>query len=125
MTRDIISREDLFIIVKSFYDDLLESEELGHFFVEFKDADKLMPHLETLVDFWDNTLFYSGTYKKNAIKPHIQIHENHRINVTHFDRWLFLFNKAVDSHFKGENAEIIKSRALSIATVMKLKLQIV
>lgn len=125
MVKDIVSREDLFIIVKSFYDDLLESEELGHFFTAFKDEDKLIPHLHTLVDFWDNTLFYSGTYKKNAIKPHIHIHDKKIINVTHFEQWLLLFNKAVDIHFKGENAETIKTRALSIATVMKLKLQIV
>lgn len=125
MVKDIVSREDLFIIVKSFYDDLLVSEKLGHFFIEFKDTDKLIPHLHTLVDFWDNTLFYSGAYKKNAIKPHMQIHDKKIMNVSHFDQWLLLFNKAVDSHYKGQNAETIKSRALSIATVMKLKLQIV
>ena len=125
MMQDIASREDLFTIVKSFYDDLMVNEELGHFFVDFKEADVLMPHLHTLVNFWDNTLFYSGTYKKNAIKPHIQIHDKHKIDYHHFDQWLLLFNRAVDSHFKGQNAETIKSRALSIATVMKLKLNIV
>jgi len=124
MRPDIESREDLFKIVSDFYIDLLESKDLSHFFVSFKDEKVLKHHLETLVDFWDNTLFYSGTYKKNAIKPHIDIHDEKGISGFHFDEWLSLFKKAVDSNFKGQNADTITSRALSIATVMKLKLKV-
>ena len=124
MRLDIQSREDLFIIVNNFYVDLLKSKELSHFFEAFRDEVILKHHLETLVDFWDNTLFYSGTYKKNAIKPHIDIHAEKGIHSFHFDQWLSLFNKAVDTNFKGENANTIKSRALSIATVMRLKLKV-
>ena len=125
MRPDIQSREDLFKIVNDFYIDLLDSNALSHFFISFKDEIVLKHHLETLVDFWDNTLFYSGTYKKNAIKPHIDIHEEKGITSFHFDEWLSLFKKAVDSNFKGQNADTIKSRALSIATVMKLKLKVI
>ena len=124
MRRDIQSRDDLFTIVSEFYIDLLDSKELSHFFVDFKDEDVLKHHLDTLVDFWDNTLFYSGTYKKNAIKPHIDIHAEKGISGFHFDQWLSLFNKAVDTNYTGQNADTIKSRALSIATVMKLKLKV-
>lgn len=124
MKRDIASREDLLIIVSAFYVDLLKSKELSHYFEAFKDETVLNRHLETLVDFWDNTLFYSGTYKKNAIKPHIDIHAKNGIQSSHFNKWLSLFNKAVDTNFKGQNSETIKSRALSIATVIKLKLQV-
>lgn len=125
MRPDIQSREDLFKIVSDFYIDLLASKDLSHFFVSFKDEKVLKHHLKTLVDFWDNTLFYSGTYKKNAIKPHIDIQAEKGINSFHFDEWLSLFKKAVDSNFKGQNADTIKSRALSIATVMKLKLKVI
>jgi len=124
MRSDIVSREDLFIIVSDFYIDLLASKDLSHFFVSFKDEKVLKHHLETLVDFWDNTLFYSGTYKKNAIKPHIDIHAEKGIHSFHFDEWLLLFSKAVDANYQGQNADTIKSRALSIATVMKLKLKV-
>lgn len=125
MSSDIQSREDLLLIVSNFYIDLLESKELSHFFVAFKDETILKHHLDTLVDFWDNTLFYSGSYNKNAIKPHIDIHETKGISGFHFDQWLSLFNKAVDMNFTGQNANTIKSRALSIATVMKLKLKVI
>ena len=125
MKSDIQSREDLLLIVSNFYIDLLASKELAHFFGAFKDETVLKHHLDTLVDFWDNTLFYSGTYNKNAIKPHIDIHETKGISSLNFDQWLSLFNKAVDNDFTGQNANTIKSRALSIATVMKLKLKVI
>ncbi|MGI9530231.1 group III truncated hemoglobin [Lutimonas sp.] len=124
MNKDVTSREDLLTIVSDFYVDLLKSDELSHFFEAFKQKEVLKHHLDTLVDFWDNTLFYSGAYKKNAMKPHVAIHAKNEIQINHFSEWLQLFNKAVDSNFTGPNSETLKSRALSIATVMKLKLKV-
>jgi len=121
MSQDISSRNDLLIIVRDFYNLLFESDELKEFFEDFKDKEALERHLETLVDFWDNTLFYSGSYKKNAMKPHIELHEKHQLNSVHFKHWLHLLTKAIDKNFTGVNAETMKNRALSIATVMKLK----
>jgi len=121
MSQDISSRNDLLIIVRDFYTLLFQSDELKDFFEDFKDKEVLEQHLETLVDFWDNTLFYSGSYKKNAMKPHIELHEKHRLNSVHFKHWLNLLSIAIDTNFTGVNAEIMKNRALSIATVMKLK----
>lgn len=123
MKPDIRSRKDLHLIVKTFYKDLLLHQELAPFFEDFKDDHKLKAHLEILVDFWDNTLFYSGTYTKNAIRPHIEMHEKKKISARHFEAWLNLFNKAVDENFEGLHATTIKNRALSIATVMRIKLK--
>ena len=125
MKKDITSRQDLHLVVSEFYKDLLENNQLGHFFNDFRAEQPLKKHLETLVDFWDNTLFYSGTYAKNAIAPHIKIHADQSISGTDFDTWLTLFKKAVDENFQGLNATTIKNRAVSIATVMKLKLNII
>lgn len=121
MNRDINSREDLLTIVRDFYESLFQSEELKHFFEDFKEEKALEHHLATLVDFWDNTLFYSGSYKKNAMKPHIMLHDQNPLKNIHFKHWLALLTKAIDKNFKGENAETMKNRALSIATVMKIK----
>ena len=75
MSQDISSRNDLLIIVRDFYALLFQSDDLKEFFEDFKDKEVLELHLETLVDFWDNTLFYSGSYKNNAMKPHIELHK--------------------------------------------------
>lgn len=124
MSKDINSRDDLLLIVQDFYDSLFQSEELRDFFEDFKDKEALGIHLETLVDFWDNTLFYSGVYKKNAMKPHIDLHQKSPLNSSHFRQWLRLLTLAIDKNFQGVNAETMKNRALSIATVMKIKFDI-
>lgn len=40
----------------------------------------------------------------------------------HFDQWVKLFTKTVNELFEGDNAELIKQRATSIATVMQIKI---
>ena len=122
MRSDIVSREDLFIIVSDFYIDLMASKGLSHFFVSFKDEKVLKHHLDTLVDFWDNILFYSGSYKKNAMKPHLDLHPKKPFEKQHFQQWILHFNTTIDENFIGEVAHAAKSRALSIATVMQIKI---
>ena len=122
MSRDISSRDDLMIIVRDFYDLLFQSEHLKHFFEEFRNEAALEHHLDILVDFWDNTLFYSGSYKKNAMKPHLELHKEKPLESTHFEQWLSLLSVAIDKNFQGINAETMKNRALSIAIVMKIKI---
>lgn len=124
MTRDISNREDLHKIVSDFYSYLFQSETLSHFFESFRQEEVLEEHLSTLVDFWDNTLFYSGTYNKNAMKPHFKINEEKGLNASDFEEWLNLFKRAVDNSFSGKNSETIKNRAVSIATVMRLKMNL-
>lgn len=121
MGSDIETRADLLIIVKDFYDLLFQSDELKHFFIDFKNDSALKLHLETLVDFWDNTLFYSGHYKKNAMKPHAELHQKTPLTSLHFQEWLNLLYQAIDLNFEGKNAETMKNRARSIATVMQVK----
>lgn len=121
MKKDIQTRNDLYLIVEEFYKKLLVNKELKHFFIKFNSPETLKAHLSILVDFWDNVLFYSGTYQKNAMKPHLEMNLITPIKKEHFKIWLMLFNESVDNHFIGENATVIKNRALSIATVMELK----
>lgn len=124
MKKDIETRDDLYLIVDDFYQKLLVHKDVRHFFIKFTDSDSLKTHLSILVDFWDNVLFYSGTYQKNAMKPHLKMNLKTPLKKEHFKIWLTLFNESVDSHFEGENASVIKNRALSIATVMKLKIEV-
>jgi len=121
MKKDIENRKDLYIIVDSFYKKLMNDDLMSHFFEDFKDPIHLEEHLQTLVDFWDNILFYTGAYQKNAMKPHINLQSTKPFGNEHFNQWLSFFNASVDQNYLGENAHIIKSRALSIATVMKIK----
>ena len=121
MRRDISGKEDLRLIIHSFYDLLLGHERMRPLFLKFELEELRAEHEETLADFWDGVLFLSGAYKKNAMEPHRQLHEADPLRKEHFDTWLELFRSAADRHFEGENTEVLKNRALSIATVMQLK----
>jgi hemoglobin len=119
---DIESRDDLYKVVQLFYQKLFDDDEIKHFFVEFLDQENLDKHLNILVDFWDGVLFYSGSYSKNAMAPHIEKNKKIPFESKHFKRWIFLFRVSIDELFSGENSEVIKNRAQSIATVMQLKI---
>ncbi|MCF6296949.1 MAG: group III truncated hemoglobin [Flavobacteriaceae bacterium] len=121
MKSDIQNREDLYLIVSDFYKKLLIDKDMKHFFEKFNDESHLEEHLQVLVDFWDNILFYSGTYQKNAMLPHIELNKTKPFKKLHFDIWINHFSQSIDDNFTGENAEITKNRARSIATVMQLK----
>jgi hemoglobin len=122
MKKDIESRADIYLLVKSFYVKLMKDDLIGHFFEDFSNPKLLEKHLQTLVDFWDNVLFYSGGYRKNAMEPHLKLHQSKPFSSKHFKRWLSIFNNTVDDLFEGEMAHAAKTRALSIATVMEIKI---
>ncbi len=121
MKKDISSREDLFQLVSKFYEKLLADDSINYLFTDIAKID-LAHHLPLLVDFWDSVLFQSDTYHKNAMQPHINLHQKSPLQAPHFETWLRYFNETVDELFEGEKAFLAKERALSIATVMKIKL---
>lgn len=122
MKKAIENRYDIYILVKNFYVKLMNDDLMYHFFEDFSDSILLEEHLQILVNFWDNILFYSGSYQKNAMKPHLNLHLIKPFEKKHFQQWVFHFNTTVDELFIGEMAHAAKSRALSIATVMEIKI---
>jgi hemoglobin len=121
MKKDISSREDLLQLISKFYEKLLADDSINYLFTDIAKIN-LHHHLSVLVDFWDSVLFQSDTYHKNAMQPHIDIHQKSPLQAQHFETWLRYFNETVDELFEGEIAFLAKERALSIATVMKIKL---
>lgn len=121
MKHDIKTREDIFLLVKKFYEKLLGDESISYIFTDVAKID-LEQHLPVLIDFWDTVLFDSGTYKKNAIEPHMILNRKSKFEKHHFDTWLKYFTGTVDELFDGEVAFIAKQRAKSIATIMQIKI---
>lgn len=121
MKNDITNREDLLKLVSLFYEKLLADSSISYIFTEVAKID-LPHHLDILVDFWDNILFQHDVYRKNAMQPHLILHRQTPIQKHHFETWLKYFNESVDELFEGEKAFLAKERALSIATVMQIKI---
>lgn len=120
MKKDIENREDLLLLITKFYEKLLADDSINYLFTDVVQVN-LGHHFPVLVDFWDSILFQSGTYQKNAMQPHIVLHQKSPLAKHHFETWLRYFKETVDELFKGDNAFIIKERATSIATVMQIK----
>ncbi len=112
--KDITNREDIVLLVDSFYEKAKADELLAPKF-QHLDWPK---HLPIMYNFWSSMLLGDQSYQGNPFQKHISL----SITSNHFDRWLKLFTETVDEHFTGTNAEEIKSRAQSIAVVWQHKM---
>ena len=121
MKKDIADRNDLLKLLTLFYSKLLADRSISYLFTDIAKID-LPHHMETLVNFWDSVLFQNDVYRKNAMQPHLVLHQKSPLEKHHFETWLTYFNESVDELFEGEKALLAKERALSIATVMQIKI---
>ncbi len=121
--KDITNRADVSFFVEEFYKLLLTDDRINHFFLPLVEHGQLDTHLKTITNFWHDMLFLTSDYGKNAMKPHLELHQHRRMTATHFSTWLQHFNQTIDGHFSGEKAILAKTRALSIATIMQIKLR--
>jgi hemoglobin len=122
LKKDIQNREDLLLLVSLFYKKLLADPSISYIFTDVAKID-LDHHLPVLVDFWDSVLFQSDTYHKNAMQPHLHLHQQSPLQDHHFETWLRYFRESTDELFEGEKAFQLKERATSIATVMRIKIR--
>lgn len=122
--KDIETRADLDILIRQFYNSLLQDERVSYIFIDVAKIN-LEEHLPKITDFWELSMFNTGPYHNNPMHVHMQLNDKEQLTNTHFDIWLMYFNTTVDVLFAGANAEKIKTRALSIATIMKIKVSAV
>ncbi len=119
---DIVSRDDVFLLVTSFYAKVRKDKLLGPIFnTIIKDWDK---HLEHLTDFWESNLFFSKKYKGDPIKKHIDVDSYYdgKINELHFGIWMNLWYETIDELFVGDTAQIAKNRARNMGTFIHIKM---
>ncbi|CAM3395430.1 Globin [Flavobacterium longum] len=121
MKPDIATRKDIELIMRNFYGNLLSDAEIAYIFIDVAKID-LEKHLPHLADFWEQNILNIGSYRNNVLKIHVDLHELEPLTANHFQIWLRHFNATIDESFSGEKSELMKTRALSIATVMQLKL---
>ncbi len=121
MRQDIISRTDIEFFVDHFYTKAKQDTLIGFIFTELIPIDWEI-HIPLICDFWETMIFNNGKYTRNPLMVHMKINEKTPLQPEHFERWLVLFNNTIDQHFEGKNAMLIKTRALSMANVMQIKI---
>ena len=121
MKKDIENREDIVVLINTFYEKVKKDEVIGYI---FNDVAKVNweKHLPVMYDFWENVIFFTGSYTGNPMTAHKQLNQKTPLNTEHFQEWIKLFTKTVDELFEGDKAELTKQRAISIATVMQIKI---
>jgi hemoglobin len=120
MKTDIRDRADIQQLIDAFYNKVRADEVIGYLFNDVAKVD-WEHHLPRMYDFWENIIFQTGNFKGNPMIAHMQLHQKSPLNKEHFGRWQKLFLETVDELFEGDNAEIAKQRAMSIATIMQIK----
>lgn len=118
---DITNRNDIVRVLQAFYTTAFADDTIGFFFTKVVTLD-LRTHIPVIADFWESVIFGTQGYRKNVMEVHQHIHSLSHIEKHHLDRWVQLFQKTIDDNFAGNNAELMKQRAQSIATLMNIKL---
>lgn len=114
---DILTLEDIKLLVDSFYARVRKDDLLGPIFNE-KIGNKWPEHLEKLSRFWQTILLQEHTYYGSPFAPHAEL----PVDKNHFDRWLYLFFETVDENFTGEKAKEAKTRAEKMAQMFYSKI---
>jgi hemoglobin len=118
MKRDIETTADIEMLVNEFYEKVKADATIGPFFQHVN----WQEHLPVMYQFWQNAIFYSGGYNGNPLKTHQGLHKAFPLSKEHFEVWINLFTGTVDELYEGEKAALAKQRAISIATVMQIKI---
>jgi hemoglobin len=120
MKKDIAGKEEIRLLVDAFYKKVKKDDIIGFIFTDIARVN-WEQHLPVMYDFWENVLFQTGSYTGNPMVTHAQLHHRFPLTRVHFAQWKKLFLETIEEHFEGPNAEVARQRALSIATVMELK----
>ncbi|MBD0778401.1 group III truncated hemoglobin [Maribacter sp. ANRC-HE7] len=120
--KDIKNREDVSLLINTFYKKIRKDEILGPIFNNIiSDWDA---HLELLTDFWETQLFLKRKYYGNPVTAHQEVDDktNHTISSEHFGFWLNLWFETLDELFEGETAWVAKNRAQKMSTMLFMQM---
>jgi hemoglobin len=121
MKKDICTREDIELLMNSFYERLLADNGINYIFTDIARLD-IKTHIPVIADFWETVLLNKNVYHNNTMKIHMDLNDKTPLTKDHFNTWLSHFTATVDELFEGETALRAKQRAQSVATVMQIKI---
>jgi len=119
MKKDIETRKDIEELVNGFYAKVKADKEIGFIFNDIAKVN-WEKHLPVMYNFWENTLFYTGSYTGNPMEIHNKLNKIIPLTTNHFEQWIQLFTTTVDELFSGEKAQLAKQRAISVATLIRI-----
>jgi hemoglobin len=119
--KDIENQEDLYFLVDHFYKKLLADDRISYIFTDIVKI-KIEEHFPVLVSFWSQMLLGTGGYTNNLTDIHLKLDRLEHLTPALFQIWIAHFDQTVNENFGGQNAEKIKTHALSLATIIQIKI---
>lgn len=119
---DILSKDDLVLLVNTFYDRVRRDEVIGHIFNTII-GDDWSVHLPIMYTFWNTVLFGAEGYKGQAVGKHVEIDRKIQLQPAHYERWISLWRNTVDHLFEGPNATKIKDKAQTMLQLIQFKVE--
>ena len=120
--RDIETRADCELLVRTFYGRALTDPVIGFIFTDVAQLD-LEAHVPQIASFWETILLGVKSYAGTPFAPHAELHAKVELRAGHFGRWLALWSESVDELFAGERAELAKAHAIRVAQAFHARLQ--
>ena len=115
MAHDIINSNDVELLVRTFYSNLLLNEDVKPFFATI-DFEKHIPHM---IAFWEFVLLDKEGYTTNVFDKHINL----ALKAEYFAIWLKTFEQTVHHLFEGEKVNMAIQRAQTIAYSFETKMK--
>lgn len=123
MKPDISTSADIRVLIDRFYEKVQADERIGFIFNDIAHVN-WSAHLPVMYAFWEFLLLGTpDSYRGNPIQKHLDLHQKIPLKAEYFDRWLSLFQAAVDEHFEGPKATDAKFRAYAISETWKPKFE--
>jgi hemoglobin len=119
--KEIQTREDIVLLVDTFYKQVLEDELIGFFFSKIAALD-LQKHMPTMYDFWESALLGNMVYQGNPMVKHLSLNQKSALKAEHFERWLELWEKTLTENFTGKKADDALLRAKQISGLIQFKI---
>ena len=116
--KDILSLDDIKLLVDIFYDKVREDKLIGPIFDE-RIQDRWPQHLAKMYTFWQTVLLGEHTYYGSPFPPHAQL----PVEQIHFEKWLALFAETLNELFSGEVAKEAIWRANKMAVMFQYKIE--
>lgn len=106
MKSEILTIEDIELLVTTFYDRAFQNEKLAPHFMGMD----FEAHKPRMIQFWAFVLLDQPGYTTNVFDKHTHL----KIDKSHFTEWVTLFHQTVDDLFIGEKANDAKLRASTL-----------
>ena len=116
MKANSIIKESIDKLVRTFYPTILADPITAPFFIAKLGSDINSPiwqeHLELLSNFWSMQALGDLSYRGSPLAPHFGLEG---LNKEAFDRWLELFETAIDKVYEPQAGTFFKERSHMIA----------